>query len=138
MGYYRVLPRDLFNESKVLKCYGRLALILLDYDGLYPLKLVHTKQTRGFLIEQHPDSGDLTCTNLKLFHTSGHKIRLACGLNSKLPYSMAFNDGSHELSYVFNDDGEFHQDFIDAITEQVVHHGNTLGVHDADHGMSPS
>lgn len=30
MSYFRVIPRDLFNEASLLKCYGRLAILLDD------------------------------------------------------------------------------------------------------------
>ena len=30
MSYARVIPRDLFNEANLLKCLGKVALILMD------------------------------------------------------------------------------------------------------------
>jgi hypothetical protein len=30
VSYFRVIPRDLFNEASLLKCYGRLAILLDD------------------------------------------------------------------------------------------------------------
>ncbi len=30
--YTRVIPRDLFNEAKLLKCIGRLVLLIHDGD----------------------------------------------------------------------------------------------------------
>ena len=34
MAYTREIPRDLFNEANLLKCYGRLALLAMNTPGL--------------------------------------------------------------------------------------------------------
>jgi hypothetical protein len=117
MPYRRVIPRDLFNESKLLKCLGQLALILHDYEGKYPLKLVHRAPSVGFLIDQDGTDGSLYCRNLTLYRVKGGKrreIHISTHYNSKEPYPLYFDFG--DLSdVVFNDDGSFAPEFLNAI-----------------------
>jgi hypothetical protein len=110
--YRRVIPRDLFNEAKLLKCLGQLALILLDYGDRYPLVLEHDDE--GFLIDQNPDDGNLFCTSLRLYHTSGQEIALSSEYNSKEPYPLCF-EYDDLYGPVFTDDGKFDQEFLDAM-----------------------
>lgn len=111
MPYQRVIPRDLFNESKLLKCLGRLALILHEGFGVrWPLALEHENPEDGFVIDQCPDDGSLFCDNLVL--TLGERrIRLASPLNSKEPYPLFFIDPEDGVVSVFNDDGTFSDEF---------------------------
>jgi hypothetical protein len=114
MPYKRVLPRDLFNESKLLKCLGQLALILHDYGRRYPLRLEHERPSRGFMIERDPADGGLYCVNLNLYHRDGRRIELSTNYNSKSPYPLFFIL-EDESGAVFTDDGKFDQDFLDAL-----------------------
>lgn len=62
--YQRVLPRDLFNESKLLKCIGQL--VLLIHDGNCPNGLAfthHDEDDEPFIIRLMED-GHLTITNI--------------------------------------------------------------------------
>lgn len=109
MAYTRVIPRDLFNESKLLKCLARLSLLIHDgmADGRLCLKLYDAEQ--GFKIEQDAGSGDLYCVNLVL--TIGREeIGLASVYNSKAAYPLMFND---RTGPVFDKDGAFADEFLD-------------------------
>lgn len=41
-SYRRVLPRDLFNEAKLLKCLGQLSLMI--HDGKCELRVEHSDE----------------------------------------------------------------------------------------------
>lgn len=108
-NYTRVIPRDLFNESKLLKCLGQLSLLI--HDGCrYPLTLRMTQASRGFIIHQNPDTGGLFCVNLHL-EFAGVIIPLHSVYNSKDAYPLLFilNDYSEEA--VFDDAGKFSDEF---------------------------
>lgn len=122
--YRREIPRDLFNEAKLLKCLGQLALFI--HDGVdsdrkavpESLKLVHdTDGYDGFEVDQESGSGDLFCRNVNLF--IGDKVvDLTVGLNSRLAYPLAFTYASGNPDYVFYDDGSLSDVFL----EFVKHH----------------
>lgn len=118
--YQRVIPRDLFNEAKLLKCLGQLSLIIedmLDKARQAPprgMKLVHnTFSDHGFTINQHDDSGDIYCDNLQLV-VDGYEVALAAQLNSKDPYPLIF-DPYGCAARVFTDDGVMTDEFMELI-----------------------
>ena len=112
--YKRVIPRDLFNESKLLKCLGRLTLIIHDSAQISDLLNVEF-QSDGFEIAQDGSDGGLVCTNLDVFlKSSSEKIELKSMLNSKENYPLIFNDGD----FVFNDDGSLSEEFLKFIKEK--------------------
>ncbi len=108
--YPRVLPRDLFNEAKLLKCMGQLSLKI--HDGLrWPLKLEMTSHENfGFVVRQNPDDGGLFVTNLTL-SLNGFKVRVESVYNSKQPYPLVFYDEHLGVGCVFNDDGSLAEEF---------------------------
>lgn len=76
MNYARVIPRDLFNEANLLKCYGRLALeVDLEHDG------------GAFDIQQDPASGALHVANVRLV-VRGREVPLFRPLNSREPWPL--------------------------------------------------
>lgn len=108
MSYTRVIPRDLFNEAKLLKCLGQLALLI--HDGKAGnLKVKHRRPDKGFVVHQDPSSGGLYCYNLR-FTLNKVEVEVATNYNSKAPYPLGycFND---EYGEVFNDDGSFTDEF---------------------------
>lgn len=111
MSYTRVLPRDLFNESKLLKCLGQLSLLIHEGKGIrWPLELRHTDYPcEGFDIEQNQDDGGLFCRNLWLY-VGESPVRLYSAYNSKYPYPLYFECGD-ESGAVFKDNGQLHADF---------------------------
>ena len=94
MSYTRVLPRDLFNEAKLLKCVGQLALLI--YDGLpWPIGLLHRTPPKGFVVHRYEGDGGLYVGNLDLVARVGagrYRIALKSGLNSRGPYPLVFGD----------------------------------------------
>lgn len=112
MGYNRVLPRDLFNEAKLLKCLGQLCLLI--HEGKCSLKVIHDiKYWEGFNIQQDPSDGGLFVTNLKFYTKRGDwEIGAAAVLNSQRPYSLVFTSNGAEHP-MFTDDGQLSPEYFE-------------------------
>ena len=121
-NYQRVIPRDLFNESKLLKCMGRLVLLIHDNNIPEGFELSLTKSKRGVESRNHGDSskpfkigllqdGSLTITNLQIF-VNGVPCIFKTTYNSKSNFPLYLE---YELTDypVFNDKGEFDEEFIE-------------------------
>lgn len=102
MSYIRVLPRDAFNEAKLLKCIGKLTLLIEDrmlpgwtyeYDG------------EPFAIEQDQNDGSIFVSNIE-FLKSGIPIHLATPLNSRSSWPLQASGAGHDGDYVFSEDGK--------------------------------
>ena len=113
--YRRVIPRDLFNEAKLLKCMGQLALLIHDGVGVpRGLELVHDDSVnQGFVIEQDDSDGSLFVSNLTL-RFKGRVIVLKSPYNSRDCYPLWYGPDDEQ---VFNDDGSFATDFLSSLTE---------------------
>lgn len=102
MSYKRVIPRDLFNEANLLKCYGKL---WIELEKLNLEKLIsHVDNDLNFDIVQDID-GDLTIDNVYLRNT-----KLRRPLNSRDPWPLyAMHD---DIEYVvFCHDGTLTDEF---------------------------
>lgn len=108
MSYMRVIPRDFFNESKLLKCLGRFELCVLDRNcnGL-PIRTIHSGNS--FDIEQNPNDGSLFCSNYHV-HLNGYEMHLFVPYNSKENYPLIarYRDADY---YVFSEKGNFMPNF---------------------------
>lgn len=112
--YQRVIPRDLFNEAKLLKCLGQLQLII--HDGVdcrrqscpQALRLEHDGDP--FDISQQEHDGALYCTTIRAY-AGRNQFQVSTHYNSKEPYPMQF-DSLDDSGPVFNDDGSLSADFI--------------------------
>lgn len=128
-NYIRVLPRDLFNEAKLLKCLGQLCLKILD--GHLPAQwgLCHNEylseygddfnERQGFHVVQNPATGSLHIDNLKFFYAGpagATELELYTPLNSKRNYPLmaVFPEDDY---FVFRDDGNFTPEFIIAMND---------------------
>jgi hypothetical protein len=111
--YRRVCPRDLFNESKLLKCYGRLCLKILD--GQTPVEMSYNDEnTTRFNVELMQE-GSLTITNLPI-KIKDKQYLFKTTYNGKGNYPFYLQNGqadSYEDIEVFNDNGEFTEEFIE-------------------------
>lgn len=104
--YRRAMPRDLFNEAKLLKCMGRLELQMLDY-GIDGLNRYHnTMDNDGFEIAQDPSDGSIYISNLKYSDNEGNEVTFKTALNSKenYPLIMEYKDSEY---CPFNEQGEY-------------------------------
>jgi hypothetical protein len=111
MGYYRVIPRDLFNEAKLLKCFGRLSLLVHDLmlpDGVN-IEINHDGE--AFKIEQDFNSGDLYINNI-ITSINNSYVTFKTKLNSKDNYPLIC-EYQYDYYNVFDDSGEFTEEFIE-------------------------
>lgn len=101
MTYMRVIPRDLFNEANLLKCYGQMWLNLerlgmqdcLSYEG------------GAFQVAQNQDWGSLTLENVRLV-VRDEICGLERPLNARSAYPLYLTTDNDEIQ-VFNEDGSF-------------------------------
>ena len=116
MSYHRVIPRDLFNESKLLKCLGQLALHRHDYYSIQQLIRLEYDPRQGFKIAQNPDDGNLYCANMICRRKRDLKeIKLSTIYNDKSPYPLVYEVDNEYFGHIFKDDGTFTDEFMDLI-----------------------
>lgn len=103
MSYLRVIPRDLFNEANLLKCIGRLTLLI--HDGKLPgWSFEHEDYfDDGFIIEQNGHDGSLYLRSIDFFY-KGHLVTFSRPMNSRQPYPLV-EDTTGE--FIFDDKGNF-------------------------------
>lgn len=104
MSYVRVIPRDLFNEASLLKCYGRLAILLGDT----PDHQAQLSEGDGgpFEVWQDDADGSITIASLP-FKVAGQRVRLHRPLNSREPWPLYATTEDFEEVAVFDDQGNF-------------------------------
>lgn len=98
MTYTRVIPRDLFNEANLLKCYGQLYLEL-EKLGLQDLL---SSDGGAFRVVQDPSDGSLTLANVRL-----PGVRLSRPLNSRGAYPLWLHVDDEQEFEIFEIDGAF-------------------------------
>lgn len=106
--YHRVIPRDLFNEAKLLKCIGKLCLLILD--GLVPVKMSYEENGEPFQIGMTGD-GYLTVTNLEIY-VKNKPYRFKTNYNSKSNYTLFLEHEDNDYR-VFDEDGNFDTEFLE-------------------------
>ena len=114
--YTRVIPRDLFNESKLLKCLGQLSLLVLDgvdaNGRTTPTTLKIESDGGPFIIEQDQSDGNIYCRTV-VITIRDVLIWVSSRLNCKSPFPLEFHeDGNGNIGPVFNDDGTLSDEFI--------------------------
>lgn len=114
MSYLRVIPRDLFNEGNLLKCYGQLYLELekLRMEDC----LEHHADKDQFRIRQNDDDGSLTIQNVILV-VRGRQVHLRRPLNARSSYPLWAIVEDDELQ-VFNSDGTLTDEFRFFMTQK--------------------
>lgn len=100
MSYARVLPRDLFNEAKLLACIGRLCMLI--HDGVIN-NLTFEHYDNEFKIEQDTSDGSISVTNIVFFTDNKEIITFYHPLNSKGKWSLENGVGDK----VFDDEGDY-------------------------------
>lgn len=110
INYIRVLPRDLFNEAKLLKCLGLLILKIEDNDTPLFSRLQY-HHTEHFIIGLM-DEGSLTCTNLTIW-VKGKMSLFKTTYNSKENYPLFLQSEDFQDIRVFDEAGNWDQEFID-------------------------
>ncbi len=108
--YKRVIPRDFFNEAKLLKCMGQLALKILD--GLTPCEITIEETGQPFNIELSQE-GSLFVSNYRAMVKDTFCF-FKTTYNSKEPFPL-YCEYDYTDYQVFDDKGEFHEEFIEFI-----------------------
>lgn len=114
MAYIRVIPRDLFNEANLLKCYGRI-WINLETANLTGVELVH--DGKAFDIQQDESSGAIYVSNVRLI-VRDEVIALRRGLNSRECWPLVAVLEDEEDISVFLDDGSFSPEMLEFLKGQ--------------------
>jgi hypothetical protein len=112
MGYQRVIPRDLFNEASLLKCVGRLSLLIHNRSAPPNLRLEHFGTSAGFQIYQDPDDGSIAISNISLFRNNKGGFDLWRPLNSRDPWPL-YVDYKDNEARVFDHEGNLSPEFIE-------------------------
>lgn len=114
MTYERVLPRDLFNEANLIKCIGKIVLMIEDCDVN---DLQYHYDGEEFYINQNPYDGSTHISNIE-FWTVGkennRQVFFTRSLNSRAPWPITACVGDDEFD-VFSKDGEFILDLPDEL-----------------------
>lgn len=106
-SYRRVYPRDLFNESKLLKCLGQLSLRILDNRVE---NLTEKSSGKQIKIGLH-DAGYLVASEIS-FYKGKIQIFLGTNYNSKDAFPLVCLVDYEEIE-VFDAIGQFTQEFSD-------------------------
>lgn len=115
MTHQRIIPRDLFNEGKLLKALGFLGLAIHDCSEPMARHLEFDHDGSPFDV-QITDGGFLYAANLHLFCCE-RQINLFTTYNTKAVFPLQFeheDDVNVFGDYVFNEDG-FTDEFNDLI-----------------------
>lgn len=120
MTYQRMIPRDLFNDANLLKCYGQLYIKLTESGIEHSAKLLDDLCQDGFNIEQNPNSGATSLNNVILL-IDNMTYWLERPLNSRdsWPLYVVGNDadGDTDPIPVFDDNGNLSSEMIELITK---------------------
>lgn len=108
------MPRDLFNEAKLLKCMGRLMLNI--HDGLTPVRMGYDERYGKPFEIALLDEGALTIANLKI-SILGKLHRFKTTYNSKANYPLFVETPDLAEIQVFDDDGTFSEEFKEYCNE---------------------
>lgn len=119
MSYHRVIPRDLFNESMLLKCLGKVSVMILDEKLLkYGVTDELLDEHSGFQIEQSEMDGSIRCSNYKVYDRSGNEITMFTGLNSREQFPLQFfNELEEDYQNTLTVKGDFSKEFINYLKE---------------------
>lgn len=113
--YERVIPRDLFNEANLLKCYGKL---WINTEKLNNPKLsVEHTDGNDFDIHMNPVDGSLSIHNVILTINDEAQC-LFRPLNSREAWPLwLLTDENLELE-VYDENGEFSTEFLEYVNSK--------------------
>ncbi len=118
MSYSRVIPRDLFNEANLLKCMGRLWINVENAAADSPCRHIAIEHEGvAFDIRQSDCDGSIAVRNIAV-SIYGNALNLRRPLNSRDAWPLWLDDvnlsGGFDPVEVFNDEGDFSADFVEA------------------------
>ena len=112
--YQRVVPRDFFNEAKLLKCMGVLALSVLDNTTPDGIDIVIEESGDPFDIVLDEMWGLLMVSNYRVsINDEVYMIGTRYNSKSNFPFVVVYDDTEYEI---FNEQGKFSSEFIDLFT----------------------
>jgi hypothetical protein len=119
LDYLRELPRDLFNEANVLKCFGQLALFILngcdDAHVATPATLrIDHEPTTAFRVAQDDSDGAFYLPPVSVL-AGDLPLILYVSLNDRRPYPLRFQDEQCAGDYVFQPNGNWNAEFLDFV-----------------------
>lgn len=114
MSYLRVIPRDLFNEGNLLKCYGKLWVELENAGVKHKAKLTHLAGDEAFDIVQDKGYGGLYIANVELT-IDDQVVYLERSLNSRDPWPLYVVPEQDDPIPVFTGEGKLSQEFLNLI-----------------------
>jgi hypothetical protein len=107
-NYIRVLPRDAFNEANLLKCIGRLTLLIHDNEIDWLKYEQYNDNEEGFNICQEESSGEIYITNLIFYLKKDNtEIIFTSCYNSKDNYPLIAYTTDNNYYRVFDENGNF-------------------------------
>lgn len=114
--YRRVIPRDLFNEADLLKCLGRLVILLDETRGhVAEVRTVggetRDSLTQNFDITQDESDGAIRCENVVLCLRGVPRL-VYRPLNSREPWPLWLRCPDYDDILIFTEDGRFTPDFL--------------------------
>jgi hypothetical protein len=114
MSYRHVIPRDLFNEAKLLKCLGQLALLAME-DPVVSRRLTveHVGDIQGFNVELDNLENALYVSNL-VVRIRGRAVRFQSPYNSRAAYPLEIVHKSGNVD-VFDGNGRPTPEFLDLL-----------------------
>ena len=113
-GYTRVIPRDFFNEAKLLKCLGQLALKILDCQLPEGIKIEISENGEPFDIQLTGD-GLLFISNYETL-INDKRVDFFTTYNAKGPFPLLAYYDEIETT-VFDENGEFTNEFIEGFKQ---------------------
>lgn len=108
--YTRVIPRDFFNEAKLLKCMGQLALKILDAQT--PCKIIIEDSGDPFRIEL-TDCGSLYVANYPIL-VKDVPVLFKTTYNSKSAFPF-YCEHYYTDYRVFDESGNWDEEFLSFI-----------------------
>ena len=108
-NYIRVLPRDLFNEANLLKCLGRLWIVLDDIRESHHARF-ETEDCDSFDIVQDESSGAIYACNV-IFTVRGVPCQLSRPLNARSSWPLYLETEDDAVS-VFDGEGNLSADML--------------------------
>lgn len=113
-SHRRVIPRDFFNESKLLKCMGVLALKILDNQLPDGISIIIEESGEPFEIDLGDDG--LYVSNYHIT-VNGEDVIMKTRYNSKSSFPFMCEIGYDEVP-VFDDNGDFDEEFIEMFSQE--------------------
>lgn len=117
MSYERVNPRDLFNEANLLKCYGKLFILLENHES--HRMVFDDSEVQHYDVRQNEDDGSLTIDNIHLILTKHRntEVKLFRPLNSRRSWPLIAIDHNNQNNevLVFDEEGELSEEFKDLL-----------------------